>query len=345
MATETQAASSPAETEVPDVFNGQSPTLAEYIRYRETDEVPERFTPAEKAESATADAPEETAETTEAERSEDAPEPEPEETQEQHPQKKTAAEKRILQLLAEKKELQRKLDAAAKPTQSDSSTARAPRQPQNYQEYRQTFDPSRFIEEFAKANPQASYEAATAAMADHLLDVRERFRDIEQRVNAEKQALDAKVSEARERYEDFDDIKASFLSKTISDKGTPLIPLPVLGIINDSEVLPDLLYVIGSDEAELAKFVDMAKANPNKAIRYVARVESLIADELSKPAETQQRGENGQFKAPEKRQTTAPKPPSPVGGGSSRTFDVNDDSLSPAEWFRKRNEQIARRKA
>jgi hypothetical protein len=106
-----------------------------------------------------------------------------------------------------------------------------------------------------------------------------------------------------------------------------------------------VLYTIGSDDAELAKFIEMAKANPNKAIRYVAKVESLIADELAKPKETPARAENGQFKpnAPEKKSTSAPKPPSPVNnGGHSRAFDPSDDSLSPEEWMRQRNKALGK---
>lgn len=332
------AASSTAEV---DVFNGQTPTLAEYSQYRESGEVPERFKPAATTESAPVDAQEQTEES-EGDEPETEPDSEPEEAQEQ-PQKGSAAEKRIKQLLAQKKDLERKLEAAAKPTQSDSSTAQAPQQPQTYQDYRKAFKPSLFVEEYAKQHPDASYEDANAAMADHLLDVREHFQKIEQRVNEQKQALNSKVSEARTRYENFDEIQTSFLSKVISDKGAPLIPIPVLEIINDSEYLADVLYTIGEDEAELAKFVALAKENKNAAIRYVTRVESLIAEEFAKSKETT-RGDDGKFtKAPEKKHTSAPKPPSPVSGGTSRAFDVSDESLSTEEWARQRNAQLARK--
>jgi len=329
MSEQTQAASSPAET--PDVFNGQTPTLSEFNKYREDGTVPERFKPAETVESAPTDAPEETADT-------DAPDSDPEEAQEQPQKPVSPAEKRIKQLLAEKKELQRKLEAAAKPTQSDSSTAQAQPVPQNYDEWRKTFKPSEFVTKYGEQNPEATYEDAQAAMFDYLTKAEKHFRSIEDRVNAEKQALDAKVSEAKERYENFDEIKETFLSKVLQGT-TPLIPLEVLGLINDSEYLPHLIFTIGSDEAELAKFVQMAKTNRNAAIRYVARAEGLIAEELSK-SKPVDRGEDGKFKAPEKRSTSAPKPPSPVGGGSSRAFDVSDDSLSADEWMRKRNQQL-----
>ena len=324
---ETQAASSTAEV---DVFQGQQPSVAEYDSYRRTGELHERFKPAEPAESAPADSPEETAET-------DAPDSDPEEAQEP-PQKVSPAEKRIKQLLAEKKDLERKL-AAQQDVKPDPSPAR-PQQPQNYQEYRAAFKPSLFIEDYAKAHPDASYEDANAAMADHLLDVRDHFKGIEARVKAESDALNSKVSEARDRYENFDDIKSTFLSKVLSDRGAPLIPLPVLSIINDSDYLADVLYVIGSDDAELAKFVDLAKTNQNKAIRYVAKIESGIAEELAKGKEATPRGEDGKFKAPERKQTQAPKPPSPVSGGTSRAFDVSDESLTPEQWMQKRNKSL-----
>jgi hypothetical protein len=332
----TQAESSPAEV---DVFNGETPTLTEYNQFRSTGEVPERFKPAEPAESAPADAPQET-EAAEVETPEIAPESDPETAQE-HPQKPVSpAQKRILQLLAEKKELQRKLEAVAKPdAQSGSSPAQTPQAaaPQNYAEYRKQFKPAAWIEEYAKANPESSYEDATAAMADHLADAREHYRTIEQRVQAETKALDATVEEARTRYEDFDAVKETFLGSVLSDKGSPMIPLPVLEAVNDSDVLADVIYTIGSDEKALADFVRMAKSSPIKAIKHVAVLEGLIKEELAKT-----KGEKTQaVKAPERQRTSAPKPPSPVGGGSSKAFDVSDDSLSPEEWMRQRNRQLS----
>jgi hypothetical protein len=333
---ETQAASSPAETV--DPFNGDSPSIAEYNTYRETGELPARFKPAEPAASATADAPEKTAEETEAEEPENASESESEEEVQEQPHKVSPAEKRIKQLLADKKDLERRLAEAAKPTQSDSSTAQAHQQPpQNFPEWQKAFKPSAWIEEYAKANPEASYEDANFAMAVYVSDVRDQFKTFEQQNQAQKEALESAVNDAKERYEDFDEIKDEFLGKVLSDKGQPLIPPPVLSIINDSPLMTDVLYTIGSDAGELDKFVKMARQNPNQAIRYVARVESLIEEEFAKQAG--KGTSSGQ--APEKQQTKAPKPPSPVGGSSSRSFDVNDESLSTEEWFRKRNAQLA----
>jgi hypothetical protein len=87
----------------------------------------------------------------------------------------------------------------------------------------------------------------------------------------------------------------------------------------------------------LPKFLAMAKSDPFKALDYIAVTENLIREELAK-------GGKGESEAPE-RKTTAPKPPSPVSGASSRAFDVSDESLSAEEWARKRNAQIAKKKA
>ena len=340
------AASSTAVAEVADPFKGENLSLAEYSRYRTADELPARFKPAEPAESAPADAQEETEESGD-EESESASASETEETQEQ-PKPGSAAEKRIKQLLARTKELERKLAEPAKPTQqTDSSTAR-PQQPQNFSEWQKAFKPAEWIADFAKANPNASYEDANFAMAVRVSEVKDHFRSVEQQATAQKQRLGQIQEEARERYEDFDTIKESFLSKVLNGT-TPLIPPSVLGIINDSDIMADLLYTIGSDEQEMEKFVAMAKANPNKAIRYVARVENLITEELAKGKESKEtpvRGGDGKFTktAPEPKKTSAPKPVSPVGGSSRGNFDVSDESLSPDEWMRKRTADLDRRR-
>lgn len=346
------AASSAAEA---DVFQGQQPTLDEYNSYRQSGKLPERFKPAESAESAPADAPEETA-TPEIDGESETPaeqhqEPTPKLTAKQ---RKAQIEARIEQewnkpepdvlaiakLEATKDRIEAGVKRKTEPAPVTQSAApptnqSQPAPPQNYQDYRKAFQPSKFIEEFAKANPQATYDDANAAMADHLSDVRDHFRNIEQQAQATKQNLDAQVKDAQERYENFDEIKQTFLDQVIGEKGMPLIPPIVLSVINDSDYLTDLLYTLGSDEAEVAKFVALAKSDPRRAIRYVARVEALIEEELA--------GKEPDGKAPEPKKTAAPKPPSPVSGSNSRAFDVNDDSLSPEEWMRKRNSQLARK--
>jgi hypothetical protein len=110
----------------------------------------------------------------------------------------------------------------------------------------------------------------------------------------------------------------------------------VLRWVSDSDLLADVVFTIGSNPTDLANFVQTARTNPRKAMQYVTRVEGLIQEELSADGKEA-------AKAPEPKKTQAPKPPSPVGGGSSRGFDVSDETLSADEWARKRNAQLARR--
>ena len=363
---ETQAAPSPAETQ--DPFNGEQPTFEEYSVYRNTGEIPARFKPAEPAETTDAATVDDQQQTDSEAQTESAGESETptDGSQEQSRKPKNAAQ-RIAQLEAaieaewgkdepdlvkvgqwnatidkingrpkRKSEAAPPQPVAAAPASQQSAQQRPP---QNYQEWEQAFSPEAWIEDYAKAHPEASYEKANAAMFSYMLGAREHFQSIEQRINAERQALEGQVSEARERYEDFDEIKDAFLEKVITPQGAPNIPLPVLSLINDSPRMADVMYVIGSDERELNKFVNMAKTSPNEAIRYIARVENLIDEELSKPDNAQA----ASGKTPERQRTQAPAPPSPVGGSSARGFDVNDESLSTDEWMRKRNAQLAKK--
>ena len=333
MSEQTVAVSSPAE--VADPFNGGQPTMAEFSYYRETNELPDRFKPAVIEESAPSDAPEETEES-EAEEAESAGDPEPP----KEPQEKSkGAEQRIKQLLAEKKRLQTELDAARKPTQTQAESSPA-RPVQTYQEWRKAFQPSKWIEDYAKQNPTSTYEDANAAMADHLGDVREHFTKVGQQREAERRELESKVSDARSRYGDeLDEVLKPTVSRILGDQS---VSVAVKQMINESELLPDVIFTLGSDEQELDKFL---KLSPGKQLRYIAAIEAGIQAELS--TESAPRDESGKFAKqdpPAKKQTSAPKPPSTIGGTSSRAFDVSDESLSPDEWMRKRNEQLRTRK-
>ena len=321
MSEETQAASSPAEV---DVFQGQQPSLAEYNQYRQSGELPERFKPT--AEPAPADAPEET-EAPEGDEPETEPDSEPEEIQES---KGSGAEKCIKQLLAKTKELERKLaekqdvkpesspaleipQARTKPTANDTDKDGKPK----YSTYED------FVEDLADWKAEQRLETARREQAQF---------------EANK-ALQSKLDQARERYDDADDVIFP-ASRAIQ---TAKIPQVVKEVFGQSDVFIDLCYVVGSDPDELKKFINLANSNPRAAIGKVFEYERGIREELSPKSDTP-RDDKGKFTAPEPKKTAAPKPPSPVGGASSRAFDVSDESLSPDEWMRKRNQDLQRRK-
>lgn len=313
----TQAASSPVEVE--DVFQGQQPSLSEFSHYRETGELPERFKPAESAESATADAQEEPEEP-ESEDSKPAPDSDPDDIQELKP--KTA--RRIQQLLAKTQELERKL-AEKQDVKPESSTA-----PEATRTKPTADDKDK------DGNPKYStYEDFVEDLADWKAEQRWEAVKREQAQQEAQKALRNQLDEARARYDDAEDVIFP-AAKAINEAA---IPVAVKEVFGQSDLFIDLCYVVGSDPAELKKFISLAQSNPREAIGKVFEYERGIREELSKP-----RDEKGQFTAPEPKKTSAPKPPSPVGGASSRAFDVSDESLSAEEWARKRNEDLKKRR-
>lgn len=316
--TQAAAASSPAEAE--DVFQGQEVSLSEFNKYRADGELPERFKTAEQSDPAPDDTPEETE--TEAEEPEPEPDSEPEEAQEQVPDK-TA--KRIKQLLAERHELQRKLDAATKTDVKPESS---------------TPQPSAFPKPTPEdKNPDGTLKYATY---EDVVEAIGRWAAKEERSTwerefAEKQALSAlktTLDQARERYDDADEVIFPAAQAVQNAK----IPLAVKEVFAQSKDFIDLCYVVGSDPDELKKFIALAERDPRAAIGKVFEYERGIQEELTP------RDDKGKFVAPAPKKTSAPKPPSTVGAGSSKAFDVSDESLSPEEWMRKRNSDVAKRR-
>lgn len=343
-----------------DVFNGESPSVAEYNQYRQTGEVPERFKTADSADSAPADKLEETA--AEVEEAESAGESEtPKETQEQRPKKSQTAKERIAQIdatinqlwdqdepdiikigqleatrekIEQRAGLKRKTETAPVTPPADAA------QPQTYKAWEEAFQPEQWIEEYAKAHPEASYERANAAMFSHMLGIREQYQASEQTQRQQAQTLAQKVEEGKAIYgEEFGDLADQAAGAILSDQGLPQI---VKDRFAHSDVLPHLVYMLGSDPAALADFLKTAKSDAFKALDQIALTESLVREEIgNKEAE---RNDKGQFKSPAKPKTSAPKPPSPVSGASTGAFDVSDESLSPEEWMRKRNADLNKRR-
>jgi hypothetical protein len=341
MADQTAAASSPAEV---DVFAGKELSFEEFSRYRKD---PEKFT-AEPAETAPADAPKEAQ--SEGDEPESAGEPEaPKETQEKKPH--LTAEQRVSQLKAtiEKiwsqdepdtvkiAQLEATIDKIEARSGAKRKTEPAPvAQPPQVQAQPQYTRPKPTHED-KKPDGSAKYETYedfVEELADWKAEQRWASLQRESAAQAQAQNLAAKAEATRTRYADFDEVKEAFTGRLMDNNGNPKISVPVLAMLSDSEVLTDLIYAIGSDDKEASKFIQMARTDPRAAQRYIALKEASIIDDLAGNAKPKE--------APAPPKTQAPKPPSPVSGGSSRTFDVNDESLSPEDWARKRNAQLAR---
>lgn len=177
-----------------------------------------------------------------------------------------------------------------------------------------------------------SYEEYTKALARwEVKQEREEYQR-EQNQLAQAKEFNSVLEKARERYPTFDEVVTPFATALNTD---PKIAPAVRQMLLDSEILSDVLFTIGSNEAESATFLKMAKENPGKALRYIALTESLIAEELegkAKPAE-----EN-----PVKPKTQAPKPPSEAGGRAAAPPDALE-SAAKANDFRSFKAEANRR--
>ena len=244
--------------------------------------------------------------------------------QQEHTEKHTSkpkqtAEQRIEQLEATIEKIRKGagIERTAKTESSTSNPAskeEKPAPPRNYQEWRKTFKAPEWVQEYAKANPEATYEDANAAMADYLADVRDQYKDREAQQQALAKELDAKVADAKARYPNYQEVIDPAIDAILNDKDIVGV---VKAMLNESEVLPDLMFTIGSKPEELAKFVKMAKESPGTALRYVALTESLIREELENAKSTPE-----EKVTPAKQQTSAPKPPAEVGGRATAPGDA-----------------------
>lgn len=307
MSEETAVAAPSAAVERTPSFEIPRSGTAEYAEWRMSGELPEKPKPEA---SAPSDA--------EKDQATDDGGAEPPKKQER---RKPDAEARIKQLTDDLKRVRQELDEVRKPTpKAESSPAKSA--PQTYQEWRKTFVASKWIENYSKENPQSSYEDATAAMADYLGDVRDQYRAAtQQRETMDRQVKD-RVADARERYgADLDKVLFPTVEK-IRGKVAPAVE----AMLNESELLPHVLFTMGSDADGLNSFL---QASPGKQLRYIAAVESGIQAELSKES-APNRNETGQFtaKPPAKRgPESAPEPPLEIGNRGAITLNESDRAL------------------
>ena len=137
-----------------------------------------------------------------------------------------------------------------------------------------------------------------------MADQREAFRATEQHIAQQRQTVGEKLAEARKRYQDYDAVAQPFVKEMLQ----PDIPREIFGVLNDSPVLADLIYVIGGDEASKNDFLDACRTNPSKALRVALLMEQDIVKELEKGKSASDRDDKGQFK-PKLVETPAKKGP------------------------------------
>jgi hypothetical protein len=335
------AGSSPADA---DPFEGRNIGVDEYIRSR----APQ---PADSADSATVDKPEETAD-------DSAPDSDPDAQAVVPPKgkvKSQTAEQRIAQLdgaiekewneaepnlvriaqftttiekIRQGAGLARKTEpapVASQPQQASQPQPQHTRPKPTPEGHGPNGKPYETYEEYIEDAARWAAEQERAKWESDLAQ-----REAIKQVNATR-------SKAQEIYEDFEEVAspaADVVMRLVRDPN-------VSDILKRTVFDPDgfhILYALGSDPEISAKFEKMALTDPAEAIYIWKQLKAEAQKHLTSDADEPKGGET-----PEPKRTQAPKPPSPVSGASSRAFDVSDDSLSADEWMRKRNAQIEKR--
>ncbi len=87
------------------------------------------------------------------------------------------------------------------------------------------------------------------------------------------------LNEAKGRYPDAEEVILP-LAKTLMEDAA--VPDTVRSALSASPVLADVLYVIGTDPANVKDFIETAKTDPGAAIRKAAIIERLVMEELEK---------------------------------------------------------------
>jgi len=180
------------------------------------------------------------------------------------------------------------------------------------------------------------YETAKDKYDEDLADYKaeQKIQEYEQRQrqSAATQAMQVRLDEAKSRYGDEAEPKILDTAKTVfEDKA---VAPAIKTAIGRSQVMVDALYVLGSDQNELASFVDLSIKDPLEALRKWYTVEALVKAELEKSAgkqetkpetngSTPQRDEDGKF-LPARIAKKAPAPPTELGGSSSPPGDERD---------------------
>jgi hypothetical protein len=258
-------------------------------------------------------------------------------TEKQEQRKRSNAETRLKEILddlktagyspAELKTLRREAREAAKPAETKAAEKPAEKTETSPADPKAPVKPK--IEDFE------SYEKFEEAkdkyyedLTDYRVELKERERETKARQAEQQKEVNSKLAEAKARYgDDAEKTIAESAKAVFNDKS---VPSAVKALINDSDVMVDVLFTLGS---ELDEFVALAKSDPGKAIRKLVIMEGLVSQELGKSAATSEavsRDESGKFVSsketskeppPAKKTTQAPPPPREASGRSGPPAD------------------------
>ena len=204
-------------------------------------------------------------------------------------------------------------------------------------------DPAKFktYEELEAARDKyfeelADYKAAAAIQKDRA----------ERAADAARETTFGKIREAQARYgpEAGKVIKEAALAMV--ENGLYKIHPAVADLVGTSSVWADLTYAIGSDPAELQKFIQLAKSDPGAAIRRAVVMEQMVKDELAKGGKLElsetERDDSGQFvshKSPEKKESSAPPPAREVSGRGTAPSNPLERAVKENDFSSYREQQ------
>lgn len=306
--------------EVPDPFKGEEPSFKEFSDWRDTGELPERFKepPAAAEKPAEIEPVKESGETEQEKQERDDKgkfSKKVEFTPEQQEAFDRAFRKREAKLRREFEQQYAAKTSVVQPTAGEKPETAAPTRPEppKLSTYKGT------IEEFEKE--LAEYPAKLQAFHDATSQQQQKRQSIEKKLSSSE----SKTVKAHPDYKD----EFQSLADDIKNNDEPALPPHVLqAIAEESEDPHGLTYYLAKNREEHRR---LAELSPAAALREVLKLDLKIAAEPA-PAKVEPK--------------VKPKPPEPVGGRQvTSAFDVSDESMDSDEWARKRNKQLADRRA
>ena len=190
-----------------------------------------------------------------------------------------------------------------------------------------------------------TYDDYLDALADYRAEQKLQGHLQNQRIEAAAKTMKEKLTEANARYGA--EASPAIVNAAKAVMRDPGIPQAIKSVFDDSPIVTDLLYAIGSKPADLDEFVMLARTNPGAALRKAVLIEQLTKDELGKgsPAgsgDAPQRGSDGKFQPATKKTTAAPPPPKEASGRGSVPPDAIDSARDRND-FRSYREAANRR--
>lgn len=184
-------------------------------------------------------------------------------------------------------------------------------------------------------NTWDEYEKAKDKYDEDLADWKaaQRIEQYEQSKRQEKQTqqMQERLNEAKARYGDEAEPKIVATAKTVFDDQE--VAPAIKAAIGRSAHIVDALYVMGSDQDDLAEFLNLAKNDPLEALRKWFTVEALVKQELAKNETSSEpvRSTDGKFK-PVRTVKEAPAPRTELGGNSSPPGDERVRAVSNGDF-------------